>query len=77
MKKFHEDGTFKGFEGEFDRFGSVYGTQGDNLKYYVFDRKNATNYRGLSYGNLEKAASENLRDTFVETDMAEHIHGRI
>ena len=72
LKKFHEDGTFRGFENEFDRFGSVYGTQGDNLKYYVFDRDSATNYRGLSYSNLERAAT-NMRDTFVDTDMGEML----
>ncbi|MCR4368659.1 MAG: hypothetical protein NUV67_02005, partial [archaeon] len=72
LRKFADDGTFRGFENDIGKYGSAYQSQGDDLVYYVFDRQNAENYRGLSYSNLERAAT-NQRDTFAATDYGEYI----
>ena len=71
LKKFKNDGTFKGFE-ETAEYGSRYQTNGDNLVLYAFDRDTAQNYRGLSYSNLDRAAT-GIRDTFAATDHGDII----
>src|SRR3989344_3886647 len=72
LSKFHKSGTFRNFENEREIFQSVYQTRGDDLVLYVFDQTTAQNYRGLSYSNLERAAT-NRRNTFALTDYGEQI----
>ena len=72
LSKFHKSGTFRNFENERELFQSVYQTRGDDLVLYVFDQTTAQNYRGLSYSNLERAAT-NRRNTFALTDYGEQI----
>ncbi|MCR4335357.1 MAG: hypothetical protein NUV57_02360 [archaeon] len=74
LKKFGEDGSFENFATPqaLAEYGSGFQNSGDDLIYYVFDRENRVNYRGLSYSNLERAAT-GQRDTFALTDYGEYI----
>jgi len=74
LKKFGEDGSFRDFAdpSNISKYGSGFRNDGDDLIYYVFDRETAQNYRGLSYSNLERAAT-NQRDTFAQTDYGEFV----
>ncbi|MCH7902149.1 hypothetical protein IIC68_00165, partial [archaeon] len=72
LKKFKEDGTFRGFENDAARFGSVFETSGDDLVYYTFDTATERAGRTLSYSNLKPAASTRT-DLWVKTDQGEYI----
>ncbi|MFH1390935.1 MAG: hypothetical protein ABIH20_01345 [Candidatus Diapherotrites archaeon] len=74
LRKFGNDGSFAGFDSAADlsKYGSGFQTSGDDLVYFVFDRENAINYRGLSYSNLERAAT-GQRDTFALTDYGDYV----
>lgn len=79
LDKFTNDGDWRGFEQEKHIYDSVYetvkapdGTDLGLIQLYGFDTASKQKYRGLSYGNLERAAKD-IQNVWANTDYGEYI----
>ncbi|AJF60210.1 MAG: hypothetical protein QT03_C0001G0715 [archaeon GW2011_AR10] len=74
LDKFVDSGNWRNFTAEINKYRSAYETdEFGNLILYGFDPATTTEFRALSYSNLERAA-KGYANTWVKTDMGEYIH---